>query len=398
MDVLILAPFPFYQDRGTPIALDRIVKVLSERGDQEIDIITYHEGREVMHDHVTVHRIPAIPFIHHIRPGFSWKKIICDVFLFFKVVRFVFRKRYHLIHAVEESVFIALALKWLFKIPYVYDMDSSLAQQMVEQYRLLTPFISLLNFFEGLAVKNAKVVVPVCEVLAGAIEKNKPEKIMVLQDVTLLKAVSGQNHSNINLGTECDISGLIVMYVGNLETYQGIDLLLESFSLVLNKTDQADLVIIGGQALDIQKYQKRAYQLGIQQRVHFLGPKSVEYLAAYLSEADILVSPRIKGNLTPSKLYSYLHSGKAILATELPSHTELLNNHIAVLAGPTPEAFSEGMLRLIKDESLRVELGTAGKMLIEEKYTYTVFRGKLNGLYEWLQHEKSADRADKKCV
>jgi glycosyltransferase involved in cell wall biosynthesis len=398
MRILILAPFPFYQDRGTPIALVRIVKALSERGDQEIDVITYHEGREVIHDHVTVHRIPAIPFTHCIRPGFSWKKIICDVFMFFKAVRFASRKHYHLVHAVEESVFMALVLKWLFKIPYIYDMDSSLTQQMVEQYRLLTPFIPLLNFFEGLAVKSAKVVVPVCEVLADAIKKNKPGKVVVLQDVSLLKVVHGQNQDNFNLRTELGISGLIIMYIGNLETYQGIDLLLASFSLVLKKTIQTDLVIIGGQALDMQKYQRKACQLGIQQRVHFLGPKPVEYLAAYLAEADILVSPRIKGNLTPSKLYSYLHSGKVILATDLPSHTELLNSRIALLAGPTPEAFSEGMLRLINDETLRVELGTAGKMLIEEKYTYTVFCGKLNGLYEWLEHAKRSERVDRKYV
>ena len=56
------------------------------------------------------------------------------MFVLFKAMRLACRKHYHLVHAVEESVFIALVLKWLFKIPYVYDMDSSLAQQIVEKY------------------------------------------------------------------------------------------------------------------------------------------------------------------------------------------------------------------------------------------------------------------------
>ncbi|MGB7949057.1 MAG: glycosyltransferase, partial [Candidatus Binatia bacterium] len=123
---------------------------------------------------------------HHIRPGFSWKKIVCDVFMFVKVVRLASRKRYDLVHAVEESVFMALFLKWVFKVPYVYDMDSSLAQQMVEKYAFLNPFTFVLKFFEKLAVKNAEVVTPVCEALARVIEEHGPKKVEVLPDVSLL--------------------------------------------------------------------------------------------------------------------------------------------------------------------------------------------------------------------
>lgn len=188
MNVLLLAPHPFYQQRGTPIAVDLVLKVLSERGEQ-VDIIAYHEGKEVKYDSVTVHRIFDIPFVHNIRPGFSWKKVICDIFMFLKATRLVLRNRYDLIHAVEESVFIALALKWFFGVPYVYDMDSSLAQQMIEKYPFLAPFTYFLKFFEQLAIKNAEVVVPVCDALANSIEQYHPKKVVVLRDVSLLNSV-----------------------------------------------------------------------------------------------------------------------------------------------------------------------------------------------------------------
>jgi glycosyltransferase involved in cell wall biosynthesis len=184
---------------------------------------------------------------------------------------------------------------------------------------------------------------------------------------------------------ELGIDGLILMYVGNLEPYQGIDLLLESFALVLKATEKADLVIIGGQVSDIHQYQKKAHHLGIQRRVHFCGPRPLEHLGEYLSEADILVSPRITGNNTPMKLYSYLHSGTAILATDLPTHTQLLDGQVAMLAEPSPKAFSQAMLRLIEDENLRQNLGHAGKKLVEEQYSYQVFRGKLRELFDWLE-------------
>lgn len=189
-----------------------------------------------------------------------------------------------------------------------------------------------------------------------------------------------------NLRGKLEISGLLLMYVGNLQVYQGIDLLLESFALVL-KLAKVDLVIIGGDNSDIQKYQKKARCLGIDRKVHLVGPKPVEHLGVYLSQADILVSPRITGKNTPMKIYSYLDSGQAVLATDLPTHTQLLDSRVALLAEPSPEKFSKAMLRLMEDETLRRKLGMAGKKLIEEKFSYATFCQRLNDLFDWLQTE-----------
>lgn len=384
MKTLFIAPQPFYQDRGTPIAVNQMLRVLSERGDT-VDLVTWHEGRDITYDRVTIHRIRKLPFIRNVPPGFSWAKVVCDSFTFIKVLRLAMSKQYHLVHAVEESVFMAMVLKLLFKIPYVYDMDSSLAQQIVEQSPRLAPFARLLNFFEGLAVKHAKAVVPVCDALATVIERHTPEKVVVLQDVSLLNEEMPQNPEDVRQLLAID--GLLFMYVGNLQSYQGVDLLLQGFALALQKTDQADLVIIGGETHDIQKYQERCCELGIQRRVHFLGPRPIEHLSAYLAQADVLVSPRIKGNNTPMKIYSYLDSGKPLLATDLPTHTQVLNNDVALLATPTSDAFAAGLLRLIDDRDLRLQLGAAGKQLIQEKFTYTSFRNRANGLFDWLKTE-----------
>jgi glycosyltransferase involved in cell wall biosynthesis len=75
------------------------------------------------------------------------------------------------------------------------------------------------------------------------------------------------------------------------------------------------------------------------------------------------------------------------LATNLPTHTQLIDNGVALLVDPKVEPFSQAMLRLIADESLRAQLGAAGKRLIEEKFTYRAFREKLNGLFDWLEIE-----------
>lgn len=175
------------------------------------------------------------------------------------------------------------------------------------------------------------------------------------------------------------------MYVGNLEHYQGIDLLLDSFKLTLPHVGAAHLVIIGGADEHIHHYQRRSRTLGIAKQVHFVGKRPVEHLAHYLEQADILVSPRILGNNTPMKLYSYLDSGKALLATDLPTHTQVLNSQVAWLTAPEAGEFSRGIVHLIQNPSLREQLGNEAHALVAQNHTYEAFSSKLTDLYDWLQ-------------
>lgn len=384
LDVLFLIPHPFYQDRGSPIADEMVLRVLSERGN-EVDVVTYSEGKDIRYDNITLYRTINLPWVNNVSPGFSWKKIIYDFLMLIEAIRLASKKKYNLVHAVEESVFMALLLKLLFQIPYLYDMDSSLAQQMVEKYPFLSRFKIVLNYLEKLAVKNAKAVIPVCKTLADDIAVYRPKKVAVLPDVSLLNSEKYKHQENLK--SNLNISNLMLMYVGNLESYQGIDLLLESFYFALQETEQLDLVIVGGKSSDIKKNQEKANQLNIGKRVHFLGTKPVKSLKSYLSQADILLSPRTTGKNTPMKIYSYLDSGQPVLATDIPSHNQVLDRKVAMLCQPTPEEFSKGINSLVRDKDLRLKLGTEGRKLVQENHSYSAFRKQLNSLYDWVSSE-----------
>ncbi|MEO0768255.1 MAG: glycosyltransferase [Cyanobacteria bacterium J06649_4] len=185
MNILMLAPHPFYQPRGTPIDADLVLRVLSERG-ESVDLLTFPEGSDVRYPNVTTYRTPALKLVQGIRPGFSIKKVICDVFMLFKAFNMAKNKRYDLIHAGEEAVFIALLLNRLMGIPYVYDMDSSLVGQLTDKYPSLMWLKKVLKGFEGVAVRNAKAVIPVCQALADEIEPYGPNKVVVIPDISLL--------------------------------------------------------------------------------------------------------------------------------------------------------------------------------------------------------------------
>lgn len=385
MEVLVLAPHPFFINRGTPIDVQLVVQALSERNDTNIDMIVYPVGENISLPKVSVYRVPFTSYIRNIRPGLSLKKLYIDFFMFFYTWKKVHSGKYSMIHAGEESVFIAMLMKKIYKTPYVYDIDSSIAQQLVEKSPKLMPFAKLFNWFEAKAMKGALANAPVCHALRELCEKNNSPKTFTLHDISQLKnpdlAPTGLIRKEINS------DGLILLYCGNLEVYQGVDLLVESFPYVTKEDVNIELVIIGGIPEDIATYKQKAKDLGIEKNVHFLGPRPFDQLDAYLADADILVAPRVKGVNTPMKIFPYLHSGKPVLLTKLYTHTQIVTDEEAYLADANPEAFGAGIVALAKDAELRDKLGKNGRALVERDHVYSAHKRRVDELYDWVKEQ-----------
>ena len=381
MKILLLAPCPFYQNRGTPIAIRLAARVLGEAGHQ-IHILTYPEGESVSIPNGSISRVPALPGIKNIKPGPSWKKLVYDLVMCFTLIKLVRKNRFDVIHAVEESAFMALALKKIVHLPFVYDLDSSLSQQIGEKYRFLKPLTFILQRLEKKVIRESAGAIAVCRALEEDVLQCAPEKLVCrLEDISLLSDPDGKTNRSATKTWEEPV----IMYVGNLEKYQGIDLLLEGFQRALTKADSARLVIIGGVEPDIKSFRKRSVELGLEKKVDFLGPKPLAELPYWLAQATILVSPRIRGNNTPMKIYSYLDSGKPVLATRLPTHTQVLDDEIAWLADPTPEAMGEGLTQLLENGSLRDRLAQAARKKVQEEYCLEAYQKKLLHFYDLLE-------------
>jgi glycosyltransferase involved in cell wall biosynthesis len=385
MRILLLAPQPFFENRGTPIAVKMLVTALSEQG-HRVDVLTYPEGEEVSIPNVTVIRVRETFGISRIPIGFSWKKVFYDILLFFRMLTLLRKNCYDLVHAVEESAFLAFIGKVLFKIPYLYDMDSSIPNQIIEKYPDLRIAKRLLQKIERIMIKHSIYAIVVCDSI-GRIARDwkAANRVALLEDVPLFPfRLEGKS---LNIKETLDIPGAVVMYVGNLEKYQGIDLLLESFRIVHHRDGRHHLVIVGGTEEDIARYSDMAVSLGIGSNIHFLGPKPVEDLPKYLAEADILVSPRISGENTPMKIYSYMFSGKPILATRMTTHTQVLNDGNAVLTDPGPGPFSNALYELLGNVRKQGAIGLQAIRDVEEKYSFSRYKEKLAQVYEAIAHD-----------
>jgi glycosyltransferase involved in cell wall biosynthesis len=379
LKILFLAPQPFFTNRGTPIAVRAALQALAAQG-HTVDVLSYHEGEDVQIESVTHHRTAKPPFVKRVPIGPSWQKALCDLAMTVKAVSMTRRNHYDVLHAVEESAFIAWLIRMLFGVPYIFDMDSLMSLQIVEKSRLLTPIAWVFSWMEKRTVRRSQGVLAVCPALVDEAMRHHPTgNVALLPDIPF----TGDDRTGLP-DALTRATGTRLMYVGNLETYQGIDLMLDAFAQAADTHEQAVLLIVGGSPEHIQHYKTKAGPLCDRGRVVFVGPVPIDSLGAVLGYADILVSPRTQGNNTPMKVYSYLQSGKPVLATRLPTHTQVMNDDVSVLVTPDAASMAKGMSRLIESADTRQKIGDAGRTYVQREFSEQRFRQRLCDFYNTL--------------
>lgn len=392
MKTLMIAPQPFFQPRGTPLSVLHRLKALSKLG-HKIDLLTYQLGDHVEIAGVSIHRIPSLPFVRKIAIGPSKTKVLLDMFIFLEARKMLTRGKYDLIHSHEEAGFFATHLAKRYDTLHLYDMHSSLPQQLsnfkFSQSRVL---IRLFEKLEARTIESADAVITICPELFNYVALRFPGKQNTLiENVADNSLVFETKKGAARIEDKIKTNGeLIILYTGTFEPYQGIDLLIRSGAKVLQETDNIRFVLVGGKPEQVQAYKGKVMELNLEDHFVFTGSVLPQEVPAYIDAADILVSPRIEGNNTPLKIYSYLRSGKPIVATDHITHTQVLSPAVSVLTECTPEALGDGVLTLLKDVGLRKQLGDNARKLAEEKYSYQSYLEKTKKVYDFLEEQLRA--------
>jgi len=391
MRILMIAPQPFFQPRGTPFSVLHRLKALSKLG-YEVDLLTYHLGEDVEIDGVTIYRIPGVPFVKNIAIGPSKRKIVLDLYVFFKAISMLRQGNYELIHSHEEAGFFATYLAKKFKTLHLYDMHSSLPQQLSNFKFTRSGLIrTIFEKLEGYTIRNADAVITICPELFYYVKELFPDKYnMLIENVADNSLVfDSQKNGQPDLRAKLKTNGAsIVLYAGTFEPYQGIDLLIDSSKSVIEKHPNVRFLLVGGNSEQVEFYKKKVAALKVEQHFEFTGSVLPQEVPAYIEASDILVSPRIEGNNTPLKIYSYLRSGKPIVATDHLTHTQVLNKEVSVLTDCTPSAFGEGVLQVLQQPELRERLGSSAQKLAEEKYSYDVYLQKTRDIMTYLENQR----------
>ena len=364
--------------------------VLAELG-VEVDLLTYGQGEDVDIAGVRTVRIPTFRLLGTVPVGPSLVKAFLDLVLAAWAVALLARNRYSFVHAHEESVFICRILKPLFGFKLTYDMHSSLPQQLTNfdftRSRLL---IGLFDRLESSCLRIADAVITISPALADYACERMPDtgrhfliENSIFEEVRLKRP---RPHRDTAKGWEQKIPAgrPIVAYAGTFESYQGLELLIEAFAVLRRTRPDAFLLMIGGSPAQVESYRDLAQQHGLSGEALFTGTLPQPVARRLLERADVHTSPRRTGTNTPLKLYAQLASGKPLVATRIPAHTQVLTEEISFLAEPDPSAFAEAMLEVMNSEDRCRQVVAAARIFYDSRYSRKAYARKVRALLEVL--------------
>ena len=368
----MIAPEPFFEPRGTPFSEYHRIRALVDLG-HTVDLVTYPFGADVSLAGLRLFRCLRPPFLRRVGIGPSLAKVPLDAALALTAIRRVVAERYDAVHSHEEGSFIGVLLASMLGVPHLYDMHSSLPQQLsnfaFSRSRMLKRVFTSMERF---VIRRSRVVVVICPHLGETVRGIDP-----VVPTVLIENAPGSGDSPVE-GSGASIRGTLgfgvgtpmVLYTGTFEAYQGLDLLFASAARVKAERPDVRFVLAGGRPELVAAARRDAARAGVDDVVIFAGQRPAEEIPAYLDAADVLVSPRSTGTNTPLKIYQYLRSGCPIVATRLLTHTQVLDDSVSFLTAPTAEGFANGILAALADPLKARAVGTRARQLAEAKYSY----------------------------
>ncbi len=371
----MIAPEPFFEPRGTPFSEYHRIKALLALG-HTVDLVTYPFGSDVEMVGLRVFRCLRPPFIHEVRIGPSLAKIPLDLALAVTALRRAAVGAYDAVHSHEEGSLIGVLIAAVLGVPHLYDMHSSLPQQLTNfafsRSRMLTRFFT---WMERFVVRRSRVVVVICPHLQDVVRAIEPDVPAVLIENAPGSGDTPVAGSGARIREELGLSAAapVVLYTGTFEAYQGLDLLFAAARYVIERRPDVRFVLAGGRPDQVIAARAMAERAGLPSAVVFAGQRAAEEIPLFLDAANVLVSPRSTGTNTPLKIYQYLRSGRPIVATRLLTHTQVLNDEVAILTAATAEGFGAGILAALTDGVRAKAVGDSARTLADTKYSYEAY-------------------------
>jgi glycosyltransferase involved in cell wall biosynthesis len=159
----------------------------------------------------------------------------------------------------------------------------------------------------------------------------------------------------------------LALFVGRLRYYKGLHILLEAMPSVRGE------LLIGGDGPERERLERQAAQLGVAERVHFLGEVADEQLPALFQAADVFTMPaHLRAEALGLAQIEALASGLPCVSTELGTGTSFANLHgetgLVVPPGDAP-ALAAALNTLLADSELRRRFGAAGRQRVAALFT-----------------------------
>jgi len=386
--ILLVAPQPFYEDRGTPIAIRHVLEALSV-ANYNVDLLTFDVGSDIELPGLRICRVGGMLGIKQIPIGFSLRKLALDIIMTFALLKMLRNEDYACVHAVEEAVFPSLLIARRHRIPVIYDMQSCIPDQLRNHPFFGRPLVQrILRGCEGWALNKAALVI------GSAGLRSYVRKVAPSARIEEWHFPGQPNLSSAAQVAECRricsiaLEAPVVLYSGNFARYQGVTLFVEAIPQILKTMPDAVFVLVGGDESSMAPDMRKAMRLVPPTSIRILPRQPRETLPAFIAMADVLVSPRAEGDNLPLKVFDYIAAGKAIVATDYPIHRTILSDERALLVEPNAAAFATGVIRLLKDRRLADQLGAAAQLHSDQNYGLAPFQRFVDEMYRQVSDDR----------
>ena len=351
-----------------PVPFDRRVwqeaNTLKENG-AEVSIICpvmqqYTKKREVLNG-IPIYRHPlrieasgALGYLAEYSTALFWETVLS--------FRIFFKKRFHVIHGCNppDLIFlVALPFK-LFGVKFVFDHHDINPELYEAKFNRKGFFYKMMLLFERLTFKTADYSIATNEsykAIALKRGKMKDEKVAVIRSGPKLDRLK------ITPGNEKYKKGkkYLIGYLGVIGDQEGIDLLLESFKLLLQKRNDVQLAIVGG-GTSLEVLIELSERMGLGKLVDFYGRVPDDIMIDILNTADVCVNPdkpNTMNNLsTMNKIMEYMALKKPIVQFDLKEGK--FSALEASLYAKDVKDFADKINILLDNEGCREQMGEFG--------------------------------------
>jgi glycosyltransferase involved in cell wall biosynthesis len=390
--VLMIAPTPFFADRGCHVRIYEEARALQALGCQ-VEVCTYHLGNDP--PGLPIHRTLRLPWYNKLSAGPSWHKLYIDMLLLFKTWAVSRRFRPDVIHGhLHEGAAIGWTVGRLRGVPVVADIQGSLSGEL-QAHKFLSahgPFYRFWAHNEGWIDRLPQVVVASCSDVACELQDRFGVRhvIVALDGVDTevfrpdaqpgtLAAGSGRDPSadspvslpgqaGESLRTLVPPGRRVVVYLGVLSAYQGVDHLLEAIPHVLRRVPEAFFLIMGYP--DEEKYRQKARDLDVAEFVCLPGRIDYGQAPRYLALGEVAVGPKLSTTESNGKLYNYMACGLPTVAFDTPPSREILGDLGTYAPWGDVVALADTIASLLEDPTSARRLGIKLRQRVIDHFSW----------------------------
>ena len=294
------------------------------------------------------------------------------------------KKRFHVIHGCNppDLIFIVAFFFKALGVRYVFDHHDINPELYIAKYNKKGFFYNLMVFFEKLTFKTADYSIATNEsykeiaIRRGGMD---PEKVQVIRSGPKLDRLQIlPPEEKYKKGRR-----FLLCYVGVIGEQEGIDLLLQSFKIIISKRDDVHLAIVGG-GTHVEELKKLCAQLNLNDFVDFYGRVSDEVLVGVLNTADVCVNPdkptEMNDLSTMNKIMEYMALKKPIVQFDLKEGR--FSAAEASLYAKNIDDFADKIESLLDDSDLRETMGEFGYQRVVNELSWDHESEKLVKFYQ----------------